>query len=81
MDYVEQLAREVLKIRGDAFEKSLRTKFAFDDVKVVLSAIAATGCKVVERKITHKMGVWVGPASFGDAFDAAPAYPGADENA
>lgn len=75
MTYDEELAREVLRIRGDAFEKSMRTKFAFDDVKVVLTAIEATGCKVVRREQCRGMSDVDGYYRWPDLFDAAPQVP------
>ena len=66
-DYIETLAKEIAKVRGTA----LRTDIA--DAADVLTAIAATGCKVVAREPTAEMsvtGVW-----WKCLFDAAPAYP------
>lgn len=83
-EYVEQLAREIAKVRG----VTLRTDMS--DAEDVLTAIATIaergGPKLVERKPTQKMvdegmavHVYHPKHIFPAMFDAAPAVPGGEE--
>lgn len=87
MDYVERLAREMwpdFDGHSDPLHEAQLTA-----AEQWLSAIAATGCKVVGRDMTENQYTQINwrlglmreecEGVVSDVFDAAPAYPGAND--
>ena len=78
MDYVKRLSGMVREEFGS-------DTAAFNACKVIISAIIATDCKVVENKPTADMRLaWMAvregfDREFSVIFSSAPAYPGASE--
>lgn len=89
MDFVEQMANEMRRIYEEEevplamsmflTEHSLLRAMELQMASVALRAITATGCKVVARTDTPWMAVTNGSIYWSDLFDAAPAWPGADD--
>ncbi len=94
MDYVERIAREIHSARssmGVPFDglSAARKGSLLRQARCVLAAIAATGCKVVERDMTENQYTQINwrlglmreecEGVVSDVIDSAPAYPGADD--
>lgn len=82
MDYVERLARAKWPDFDDCIEGARLGRLSA--AGGWLKAIAATGCKVVEREPTERMVDTYYRAGAArpiqDTWAAAPAYPGADDD-
>lgn len=91
MDYVERLAREIMRKNWPNQVEQTDEMLAGCIVAArdALGAIAATGCKVVEREMTENQYTQINwrlglmreecEGVVSDVIDAAPDYPGADD--